>query len=179
MKSIQLLFLAFCLPLLAFNQDITGLWTGTLYSDSTHQEYHYEVGIMQENGRYVGYSHTWFIIDEKPYFGLKKVKVKIATDGKVILEDGDLLLNDYPQEAHKKVRQLNVLDFKGNTEAATLNGLFVTNRTKTYVPLTGKVQLIKTQSTIQSNLLARLQQLGKGLEQAFMLQPVEAIVKND
>jgi hypothetical protein len=179
MKSIQLLLLTFGLPLIAFSQDITGLWAGTLYSDSTRQEYHYEVGITQENGRYVGYSHTWFIIDEKQYFGLKKVKVKIAVDGKVVIEDGDLLLSDYPLEANKNVRQLNVLDFNGDAESVTLNGLFVTNRTKTYVPLTGKVQLTKRRNSIQSNLIARLQQLGKGFEDPFMPQSVEAIVKND
>jgi hypothetical protein len=179
MKSIQLLFLAFCLPLISFSQNITGLWAGTLYNDSTQQEYHYEVGITQENGRYVGYSHTWFIVNEKQYFGLKKVKVKIAADGKVVIEDGDLLLNDYPLEAHKNIRQLNVLDFNEDAEAVTLNGLFVTNRTKTYVPLTGKVQLTKRRNNIQSNLIARLQQLGKGFEVPFMPQSGEAIVKND
>jgi hypothetical protein len=179
MKSIQLLVVAFCLPILAFSQDITGLWTGTLYNDSTKNEHNYEIGIVLENGRYIGYSHTWFIIDEKKYFGLKKVKVKIAPDGKVIIEDAALLLNDYPLEAHKNVRQLNVLDLGSSGELETLNGPFVTNRTKTYVPLTGKVQLKKVKNTIQSELVSRLQQLGKGFEQAFVQNTGEPLVKND
>lgn len=179
MKSIQLLLVAFCCPILAFSQDITGLWAGTLYNDSTKQEHHYEVGITIENGKYVAYSHTWFYIDEKKYFGLKKVKVRIAGDGKVIIEDAALLLNDYPMEAHKNVRQLNVLDFVSNSDQETLGGDFVTNRTKTYAPLTGKVMLKKSKNAIQSDLVARLQQLGKGLEQAFVPHISEPIVKND
>lgn len=179
MKSIQLLLVAFCCPILGFSQDITGLWTGTLYNDSTKQEHNYEVGITMENGKYVGYSHTWFYIDQKRYFGLKKVKVRIASDGKVIIEDAALLLNDYPIEAHKNVRQLNVLDFSSNGDQEILGGDFVTNRTKTYVPLTGKVQLKKSKNSIQSDLVARLQQLGKGIELAFVQKTGDPIVKND
>jgi len=179
MKSIQLLLVAFCCPILVFTQDIAGIWKGTLYNDSTGLKHHYEVGITMENGRYVGYSHTSFIIDQKKYFGLKKVKVKIASDGKVIIEDAELLLNDYPVEANKNIRQLNVLDFTIMGDFEILSGPFVTNRTKTYLPLTGKVELKKNKNTIQSDLITRLQQLGKGLEQVFAQNTGEPVVKND
>jgi ppGpp synthetase/RelA/SpoT-type nucleotidyltranferase len=54
------------------------------------------------------------------------------------------------------IRQLNVLDFGGRDELETLNGHFVTNRTKTYVSLIGKVQLKKVKKIIQSELASRL-----------------------
>jgi hypothetical protein len=43
------------------------------------------------------------------------------------------------------IRQLNVLDFGGSDELETLNGHFVTNRTKTYVPLTVKSTVEKSE----------------------------------
>ncbi|MEX1202777.1 MAG: hypothetical protein WEA59_06015 [Ferruginibacter sp.] len=179
MKSIQLLLVAICCPILAFTQNITGLWSGTLYNDSTGLKHQYEVGITIENGRYTGYSHTSFIIDQKKYFGLKKVKVKIAGDGKVIIEDAELLLNDYPVEANRNVRQLNVLDFNTIEDVETMAGPFVTNRTKTYLPLTGKVELKKNKNTSYSDLVARLQQMSSGVEQRFVQNVGNPMVKND
>ena len=57
-------------------KDITGLWKGTLYNDTTQQFYRYEVAISEEKGKLSGFSHTWFILDDKQYFGVKKVRVK-------------------------------------------------------------------------------------------------------
>ena len=72
------------LPLASFAQektslediDITGLWKGTLYNDTTKKNYRYEIGISEEKGKLTGFSHTWFLFDDKQYYGVKKVKVK-------------------------------------------------------------------------------------------------------
>jgi len=67
-------------PFASFAQqaDITGLWKGTMYNDTTQKFYRYEVGISKEKNGYSGFSHTWFIIGDTQYFGVKKVKVSIA-----------------------------------------------------------------------------------------------------
>ncbi|RYY68128.1 MAG: hypothetical protein EOO13_13145 [Chitinophagaceae bacterium] len=133
MKFLKLMLLAFCCPLAALCQDITGLWTGTIFNDSTQQYHQYEVGITREKGKYTGFSHTWFMIGNTKYFGVKRIKVRIAADGKIIMEDGELMLNNYPVQPNKDVRQLNVLTLETTGTDIGLTGLFVTNRTKEFL----------------------------------------------
>ena len=53
----------FMLPLNLLSQDITGVWTGDLYNDTTQKFIRYELAISEENGKLSGYSHTIFVID--------------------------------------------------------------------------------------------------------------------
>lgn len=167
MKSIRLIFVAFCCPIAVFCQDITGLWTGTLYNDSSNQYYDYEIAISKENGKYVGFSQTLFLIENRNYFGLKKVKVKIANDGRIVLEDGEMVLNNYPQQPTKNVRQLNVLTLNTTKGEDTLTGFFVTNRTKKFASLTGKVTLKKKAGLSNSEFARYFANILKGEEFTF------------
>src|SRR6187455_1030649 len=119
-----LIALVFFLPISVFAQDITGLWKGTLYNHTTQQYYKYEIGISQEKGKYTGFSHTWFILGDKQYFGVKKVSIKKAPDGKILIEDDGLISNNYPVSPSKNVRQLNVLTLNASDSIMTLQGLF-------------------------------------------------------
>jgi hypothetical protein len=156
MKRIFLAALVFCTPLLAASQNITGLWKGTLYNDSTKQTLPYEIFISSENGKLTGYSHSWFAVDGKKYFGIKKVKVRVAKDGKIIVQDDALLVNDYPQ-TDKNVYQLNVLTIVTKNDETVLEGPFVTNRTKQYSELTGQINLKKAAADAESALMNFLQ----------------------
>lgn len=178
MKFIKLMAVAVCCPLIALCQDITGLWAGTLYNDSTQQYHQYEIGISKENGKYSGYSHTWFMIDGKKYFGVKKIKVRVASDGKIIAEDGELMLNNYPVQPNKDVKQLNILDFVNKGTELTLTGEFVTNRTKKFAPLTGRIQLKKKDSYVHSDLVPHLQSIMKGQELSFVSETAQSLVNN-
>src|SRR5688572_21294281 len=89
-------------------QDVTGLWKGTLYNDTNKLTYQYEIGISEEKGKLTGFSHTWFILEDKQYFGVKKVKIS-RKDGKYIVIDDELISNNYPVKPAKGVKQLNVL----------------------------------------------------------------------
>ena len=171
---IALLFLA---PHYLFAQDITGLWKGTLYNDTTHQYYKYEIGISREKGKYTGFSHTWFILEDKQYFGVKKVKVKVADDGKIIVEDDGLISNNYPVAPGKNIRQLNILTLDANGAVMTLTGPFTTNRTKEYHTLTGLINLQRKNDFWQSALVPHLKELGKQNELSFVKEENEAIAK--
>lgn len=179
MKLVKLMLLAFCCPVAAFCQDITGLWTGTLYNDSTQQYHQYEIGISKEKGKYTGFSHTWFMIGDKRYFGVKKLKIRIAGDGKIVIEDGELLLNNYPVPPNKNVRQLNILSMGTIEGQPALSGPFVTNRTKEFSPLTGEVSLKKKTGISQSDLLPHLQNINKGNDLGRVPEPAGALVKNE
>lgn len=167
MKYLIPILVALCIPTLAFCQekDITGLWKGAIYNDNTRQSYQYEVYIHKDKGKYQGYSQTWYLIDGKTYYGIKKLKVSIARDGKVVIQDAGLVENNYPVAPPKNVFQLNVLDFSNTGTESFLNGDFVTNRTKDYDELTGKTNLTKVDLMIcEAELLKHIRGNGNDLD---------------
>lgn len=180
-KCLRLLFTLF-MPLASIAQekvslddkDITGLWKGTLYNDSTQKYYRYEIGISEEKGKLSGFSHTFFLDGDKEFYGVKKVKVK-KMDGKLIIEDAGLIANNYPVAPAKGVRQLNILTFETTDSMMVLSGPFTTNRTKTYSPLTGFVKLQRKDDFWQSALVPHLQELGKADELSFVQAEKEKI----
>ena len=161
MKQFLPLMVALCCPVFVFCQDITGLWKGTMYNDSTKQSSQYEIVISKSNGKYTGYSHTWFLINEKKYYGIKKIKVRIAKDGRIIMQDEALIDNNYPVLPNKNVLQLNVLSLATSNDETMLDGLFVTNRTKNYRELTGHITVKRASQFSQSDLMQYLQKNSK------------------
>ncbi|MEJ7626244.1 MAG: hypothetical protein WKF35_05240 [Ferruginibacter sp.] len=157
MKYLSYTLTVLLFPLMTFCQDITGLWKGNMTDDSTKTSLEYEVHISKENGKYIGFSHTWFLINEKKYYGIKKIKVSIAKDGKIILQDMKLIDNNYPLLPYKDVRQLNVLDLANQGGDAVLEGLFVTNQTTNYKELSGLVRVKKINTSGDSDLMIYLQ----------------------
>lgn len=162
-----IIFLVGSLPAGSFAQDITGLWKGTLYNDSTQKYYRYEIGISEEKGKLSGFSHTFFLDGDKEFYGVKKVKLK-KRDDKIIIEDAGLIANNYPIAPAKGVRQLNVLTLDIKDSIMTLSGPFTTNRTKEYAPLTGTVSLQRKNDFWQSALVPHLQELGLSDELSFV-----------
>lgn len=160
------------------NTDITGLWKGTLYNDTTHQFYRYEIAISEEKGKLTGFSHTWFILDDKQYYGVKKVKIK-EEDGKIIIEDNGLIANNYPVAPAKGVHQLNILELNAADSIMTLTGPFTTNSTKIYRSLTGTINLQRKNDYWQSALVPHLEELGLVKELSFVKDDVALTQKNE
>ncbi len=148
-------------------KNITGLWKGTLYNDTTKQSYKYEIGISEDKKGLSGFSHTWFILDDKQYYGLKKVKIRRDGD-KIIVEDAGLIANNYPVAPAKGVKQLNVLELHAQDSIMTLTGQFSTNRTKEYRPLTGTIRLERKNDYWQSALIPHLQELNLANNLSFV-----------
>ena len=160
MKPFVLALVAFCSPIIVFCQDITGLWTGTMYNDSTQQSLPYEIYISKENGKYTGLSHSWFLINEKQYYGIKKINVRVAKDGRIIIQDAALVANNYPVAPDKNVVQLDVLDLVKTNDQTIMNGPFATKRTKLYSELTGRINIKKVNTASESSLMQYLQKNG-------------------
>lgn len=178
-KIIIALFFIIPAAAIAQEKDITGLWKGTLYNDTTQKYYKYEIGISKEKGKYTGFSHTWFLIGDTQYFGVKKVSIKIADDGKVIVEDNGLIAHNYPIPPNKGVRQLNVLTLDASDSIMTLNGPFSTNRTKDYHSLTGSISVQRKNDFWQSSLVPHLQELGRDEELSFVKEEKQLLAKAD
>lgn len=161
MKRFLPLMVVLCCPVFALSQDISGLWKGTLYNDSTNQSLDYEVVISKSKGKYSAYSHTWYLIDNQRYYGIKKLNVRIAKNGKIVMQDASLKENNYPIRIHKDAVQLNVLDFTTDNNEATLNGIFVTNATTGHKALTGRIAVTRVNPLlVQSDLMPFMQKNG-------------------
>lgn len=167
-------------PATLIAQDITGLWKGTMYNDTTQKYYRYEIGISEENGKLSGFSHTFFMDSTgKEYYGLKKVKISIVSDGKIIVEDAGLIANNYPVQPDKGVRQLNVLDLVIKDSIMTLSGPYSTNRTKKFRSLTGTINLQRKNDFWQSALVPHLQELGLSKELSFVKKEDDRIKEEE
>ena len=142
-----------------FAQDITGLWKGYLHNDTTGRNIRYEIAISEHKGKFSGYSHTFFILDDKEYYGVKKVKIR-RQDDKIIVQDDELLANNYPVPPAKNVRQLDILTLDLSDSIMKLTGPFATNPTKEYHSLTGSISLRRKNDFWNSALVPHLEELG-------------------
>ena len=156
-------------------EDITGLWKGTMYNDSTQKYLRYEIAISENKGKLSGYSHTYFILDDKEYHGVKKVRIK-RKDGKIIVEDLELIANNYPIPPAKGVHQLDVLTLDVKNGVMTLSGPFSTNRTKQYSSLTGDINVQRKADFRQSALVPHLEELGLAENLSFVKEEKLKIV---
>jgi hypothetical protein len=155
MKTITFIIAVLCCPLFALCQDITGFWKGTMYNDSTKQSLEYEIMISKSKGKYTGITHTSYIIGSTTYYGIKKMNVRIASDGKIVMQDVKWLENNYPGEQPKNVIQLNVLNHAHSGDETFMDGLFVTNRSKAFNTLTGRLSLKKVNALVAQRELAK------------------------
>lgn len=162
--------------------DITGLWKGTMYNDTTQQFLKYEIGISEKKGKLSGFTHTYFIVDDKEYHGVKKVKIT-RQKGKLIVEDIKLIAHNYPIPPNKGVRQLDVLTLEIKDGVMTLSGPFSTNRTKIYYSLTGSINVQLKTNFSQSALVPHLEELGLADELSFVqeekMKAIAAIIKTE
>jgi hypothetical protein len=168
-----LIIIALFFPSVLPAQDITGLWKGTMHNDTTGKDLRYEIAISEKKGKLYGYSHTFFILDDREYYGLKKVKIR-KTDDKIIIEDAELITHNYPIPPAKGVHQLNILTLEIQDSIMRLTGPFTTNRTKEYASLTGNINLKRKNDYYQSALVPHLEELGLSGELSFV-QPEKLI----
>ncbi len=90
----KILILFFLIPLKLFSQDITGVWTGIIYVDTTKKYLSYEIVITEKKGKLSGFSQTLFQFDNKKEIGVKSIKIK-EKDEKFLIEDDNLIYNNY------------------------------------------------------------------------------------
>ncbi|HZI68812.1 MAG TPA: hypothetical protein VFD44_03840, partial [Hanamia sp.] len=163
------IFLFFIFPLKTFSQDLSGVWVGYMYNDTTQQTIHYELAINDVNGKTSGFSHTTFVIDGVKNIGVKEVKVRAKKD-KVYVEDEKFVYDDYTEPAAKGVKMFSFLTLSKNDSAEVLSGIWRTNATRKYNPLTGSVFLEKKKKVEpqQTIIVKKLIALGLGNQLAFL-----------
>ena len=159
MKTI-LMLLVFPLQLFAQSaaetgKNITGLWKGTVSSQEKHLPY--ELAITEKNGKLSGYSHTTFIVNGAEIVSIKKVTIRFK-DQSIIVEDDEMLYNNFSSEAPKKIKQTNKLYLKDEGTQLKLAGTFET-KSPMLRPASGEIMLVKNDSPIDTKLIAKLNEL--------------------
>ncbi|HUS02380.1 MAG TPA: hypothetical protein VMY77_11670, partial [Chitinophagaceae bacterium] len=138
------------LPLKLFSQDLEGVWTGTIYNDTTRKYIPYEIVITESKGKLSGFSHTIFTDENnRSETGVKSLKIKKKGD-KLLIEDDELIYNNYTTPPPKGVRQYSVLNVTSGPSGEYLVGAFNTNRTKEYASATGSIRLQKKEKVIET-----------------------------
>lgn len=156
------------------SQDITGLWKGSLYNDTTQKYIPYELAISEENGKLSGYSYTVFDIDGKPELGVKKVKIK-RKDNEFIIEDEKLIYNTYTAPPPRGVHQASKLALSMEDTLMVLSGVWQTNRTIKYRPLSGTIRVQRNADFKAAELFKKLEELNQTKDLSFA--PKEKIVE--
>lgn len=147
------------LPLKLFSQDISGVWVGTFYNDSSRKNVPYEIAISENKGKLTGYSHTIFIGDDNMQeTGVKTIKIKKKGD-KIFIEDDELIYDNYKERPPKGVRQYSELNITSGPAGEYLVGAFNTNRTKEYASVTGTVNLKKKEKINETKIIPKLDEL--------------------
>lgn len=166
MKCLLIIFL---FPLQVFAQNISGVWTGYMYNDSTKSNFQFELAISGFNDKPKGYSRTVFIIDSVKNVGLKSVKIK-EKEGHYYIVDEKLIYNNYTEPPAKGVKQFSLLTLSENDSAEVLSGIWKTNPTKIYKQLTGTIFLEKKRNVKpeQTLIVAKLVQLGLSNKLSFL-----------
>ena len=155
------------LPLKLLAQDITGVWTGTIYNDTTQKYIPYEIAISEEKGKLIGFSHSAFIEENSKKVIVKSIKIKIR-DNKFFVDDEEWIYKNFPEPAPKGVKQHNVLTLTTIDSMMILSGPFNTNRTKEYLPNTGTIHLSRKKNFKQSEIIPKLDQLNLSKNLSFL-----------
>ncbi len=173
----KLLLIIFLLPLQLFAQDISGVWKGTLYNDTTRQYIEYELAISDYGGKLNGYSYTIFVIDGTKNVGVKSVSIKKKKDV-FLVEDEKLIYNNYPEPPAKGVRTFSQLSFSETDTSATLSGSWNTNRTREYSRLTGTIFLKKKKEFHETLIVPKLNEMGLTAKLSFVPENEKILEKS-
>jgi len=158
MKTLSLSILLFIFPLLLTAQkSLSGVWVGNLSNDSaeTRNDQSFEMALTEYRGKVYGYSYSTFIIEEKLYYIVKRVKGTI-TNGLCEVEDDEIVSNNFFEKRDKGVKQTITFRMNPRDSIWYIDGTWKTNQTKKYYSLSGRILLKEEKDRNKSRLLEHL-----------------------
>lgn len=126
--------------LFAQQQDITGVWKGLLYVDSTKAFLPYEIAVSEEKNKMIGYSRIIFFENGKEESGFEELDIKWK-GSQVIVEDRGFFEQNFTKKVVKRIKKTLVLALIISDTEMVLTGKWSTNRTRFYLAATGTVEL--------------------------------------
>jgi len=170
------------LPVFSFAQtedpvkyDITGVWKGEFYVDSTKMTYPFELTISEEKGKFTGYSRIAF--EEN---GIKQVvfrdhKIKF-NDNTVVIEDDNQLSKASSISQPKEVKKTMVLTLTVMDSTMKLDGTWSTTKTRRFLAASGTAQVQKKTDFRSTEIFKKLEELSLTNKLSFTQAPKEEVV---
>lgn len=143
-------------------QNISGFYSGTLLNDSTGKEQQYELALSEYRGKITGYSYTTFIVDDKFYYSVKRVKAQ-RNNGTLEVEDVKMLGNNFPQAPDKGVRQVMIIPLNERDSITEIKGTWKTTESKKhrFYSIGGAMEMRREADSSRMALLGHLKDLGE------------------
>jgi hypothetical protein len=158
-NSMRAIFILLLLPIQLLAQDVSGIWSGTIQTQGIDLEY--ELVISQRSDDLSGYSLTVFAIDGVDNMGIKSVIFK-KKKGSIILEDDDLIYNNYTTSP-KRVKLFGTLSLTELDTAAFLDGTFYTRQIDLRSPddnlYSGTIHLRRLDNMAKTKLTSQLDKM--------------------
>ena len=155
-NTILFLCLFFCVHMQA--QEVSGLYTGTLYNDTTKMTQQYQLALSEYRGKITGWSYTTFVVNDTFYYGIRSIK-GFKKDGQLVVEDDKFIVNNFPESPAKGVKRIIIVPLTGMDTLTTLTGKWQTNKTKQYYSVSGSVRAVRDNDSSQSALIGHLKEL--------------------
>ncbi|HEY0732267.1 MAG TPA: hypothetical protein VGD33_07605 [Chitinophagaceae bacterium] len=156
-KTISLLLILFSLQ--ASSQIVAGLYSGTLFNDTTKMLQQYQLALSEYKGKITGYSYTTYVVNDTFYYGIRKINAK-KENGKLIVEDDKFITNNFPEAPSKGVKRISIFELDPNEDTVrSLKGRWETNKTKVYYSVSGTSETARDSDSSQSALISHLKEL--------------------
>ena len=163
--------LLFLFPAFSFAQEITGVWKGELYVDSTKKYYPFQLTISEYKGKFTGYSRISF--EEN---GIKQVVFRDHTikvkDNTIIVEDDSQLSKASSISQPKEVKKTMILTLSTKDSSMQLSGNWSTNKTKRYLAASGSVKMEHRKDFKATEIFKKLDSLSLTGKLSFNKEPV-------
>jgi hypothetical protein len=172
-KKILYISALFLIPLISFSQDITGVWKGELYVDSTKKHYPFELSVSEFKGKYSGYSRISFEENGTRQVVFRDHTIKI-NNNEVIVEDDSQLTKASSVLQPKEVKKVMQLTLNTTDSTMQLNGTWSTNKTRRFLAATGSVSMQRKIDFKSTDLYKKLNELALTDKLSFDKPPVSA-----
>ena len=140
-------------------QILSGIYSGSMYNDTTKMLTKYELALSEYRGKVFGYSYNTFIVNDTFYYGIRRVKGYKNDKGELVLTDEELLANNFPESPAKRIKRTAVFPLAQEDTITSLTGSWQTNRTRQYYSVGGATKTERSVDSSQSPLVAHLKEL--------------------
>ena len=156
--SLLVLFNFFSAVLMAQHPDVTGLWKGEIYVDSTKQYLPYEIAVSENKGKLTGYSRIIFVEEGREEAGFENISLKWEGN-KLVLEDEGFFEHSFSKKPSRRVKKEMTLSLETKDQEMILQGKWQTNRTRFYLVATGTALLKRKKDFQETALFKKLDSL--------------------
>jgi hypothetical protein len=166
MKRFKLLMIGFFLiPVFGFGQELTGMWTGVLNTDSNRirKDKFFELALTEYRGKVYGYTHSEFMVDDTLYYILKRVKGTVEGDSCVVTDDKIVSCN-FISRLDKGVKQsytfhLDKVDSVWRLDGKWKTELETKKARRNFYSVGGSVKMAEEKDLTKSKIFPHLQEL--------------------